>query len=76
MSDIENPSAFPKGGDYRLGHNGMTLRDYFAGQVLSGLPFRQWKVGHGTDGVIEAWATCAYAVADAMLAERAKKEGK
>ena len=47
-------------------HDGMTLRDYFAGQVIAML------IIHGTNGTIEHEAKVAYEVADAMLVERAK----
>jgi hypothetical protein len=45
--------------------NGMTLRDYFAGQALAGIYYR----GSYTDKVA---AAIAYEAADAMLKERAK----
>jgi hypothetical protein len=44
---------------------GMSLRDWFAGQVISG------NFGHLPMGPIEK-AKVAYAMADAMIAERAK----
>jgi len=55
--------AFPLNGDYGA-QNGMTLRDYFAGQVIS----------QAFDTLLsdEDVAKYAYAVADAMLAERDK----
>jgi hypothetical protein len=47
---------------------GMTLRDYFAGQVIT-------CAGNlSTDEFIKAWARVAYAVADAML--QAREEAK
>ncbi len=47
---------------------GMTLRDWFAGQALHGLPMRG---GSAEDGW--GWAAArAYAIADAMLLERDK----
>ena len=64
MSD--NPQAFPRtyGGGSR---DGMTLRDYFAGQALAGY-FAHPTTPHqnATDG-----AAYCYAMADAMLAARA-----
>lgn len=51
--------------------SGMTLRDWFAAAALTGMagnsgaPWMQWK----------DMATGAYAAADAMLAERAKRRG-
>ena len=47
--------------------DGMTLRDYFAGQVLNGL-----FAGNNTGGPIDALAERAYIYADAMLEERDK----
>lgn len=55
-------------------HDGMSLRDWFAGQALVGihasLQASNWPQ--------EAWhrdaATCAYMAADAMLAEREKRD--
>ncbi len=46
---------------------GMTLRDWFAGQALTGM-----LANDGGNGGLEErqWAEAAYAQADAMLAER------
>lgn len=49
--------------------SGMTLRDWFAGQALITLS-EQVLVG---DESPESLAKCAYALADAMLAERSKQ---
>ncbi len=46
---------------------GMTLRDYFAGQALAGLAVMPEGMG------ISTLANVSYKIADAMLAERAKK---
>lgn len=48
---------------------GMTLRDYFAGQWLAGY-IANPGIGYGTR---EDEATAAYAMADAMLKERNKR---
>jgi len=61
----DNPRAFPNTYDA-----GMTLRDYFAGQALAGscasaIPGRPTYTA-------EQLAAGCYALADAMLAERAK----
>jgi hypothetical protein len=55
--------AFPR--ESSIGHFGMTLRDYFAGQALLGL-----ISFYGNDG--KSIGSVAYALADAMLEERAK----
>ena len=47
---------------------GMSLRDWFAGQALPGL------IGLDSDADDKGIAHDAYLYADAMLAERAKKE--
>lgn len=71
----ENPYAFPMA--HAVAHNGqygMTLRDWFAGQVVTMPTPTFWK-GEGSGGLRstpEAMAERAYAVADAMLAERSK----
>lgn len=65
----ENPNAFPGPPNH-----GMTLRDYFAGQVIAGLaaPVAVQgylrKVGVKSEDV----AASAYRLADAMLKERSK----
>jgi hypothetical protein len=70
--------AFPHGtpilladGTYRDGRVGMTLRDWFAGQALSGfVAHPSIKLDEEDVGV--ELARAAYAFADAMLAERSK----
>jgi hypothetical protein len=59
--------AFPSGenGIYAM-RSGMTLRDWFAGQVLAGL------LADGDFHSADGAAACAYEYADAMLAERDK----
>lgn len=54
---------------------GMTLRDYFAGQALVGIAFAMGTEARRRyrEGVAEGQETVvAYALADAMLAEREK----
>jgi hypothetical protein len=51
-------------------NDGMSLRDYFAGQTISSIPLRSWEHVGFEEDIIKAWAKCAYAVADAMLAQR------
>jgi hypothetical protein len=61
--------AFPVHGGYK--DPGMDLRDWFAGMALVGLFF------HDDSGIwtYEEHATFAYDHADAMMAEREKKDG-
>lgn len=66
MSDEHNPPAFPVANGRFIHNEGMTLRDYFAGQALIGM-----LAGH------DVWlphtnAKAAYDTADAML--KARKE--
>lgn len=69
MNPTENPPAFPSGlengGTSRV--QGMSLRDWFAGQALSGL------IVTTVSGVkFVDLASDAYNIADAMLTERNK----
>lgn len=50
---------------FKRGNGGMSLRDYFAGQALTGLLADQKR-----DGSLTAYADDAYAFADAMIAAR------
>ena len=56
-------------------NNGMTLRDYFAGQALAGLCVRAADDGQRTEWRFQLIANVALKVADAMLAARERKEG-
>ena len=62
----DNPQAFPTSSIDGFTQDGMTLRDYFAGQALAGLCSRtmdvSWFDQHGAKGV--------YGIADAMLKAR------
>ncbi len=62
----DNPPAFPMAvpTDFQFANDGMTLRDWFAGQALIGLCLSEpWVLS-------EAKAQAAYEVADALLAAR------
>jgi hypothetical protein len=61
-------SNHPDGGRY-LFNQGMTLRDYFAGQALAGLMSDQT-----IKAMPEDFAESAYLAADAMLAAREGKQ--
>lgn len=81
MKDDGGP-AFPRLGDeYSMARDGMTLRDYFAGQALASVALADLgsrlavlRESGSEDGGLTAQqiAECAYLQADAMLAERAK----
>jgi hypothetical protein len=66
-------SAFPHEHQYTRGQQGMSLRDWFAGQALVGL-----LAGRRHDIMLtdENFAYSAYRVAQAMLVERQKYESK
>lgn len=72
-----NPPAFPRE-DYQAddapGQRGMSLRDWFAGQVLPYAASRSYGNDWGQDGKEFAprVARFAYRIADAMLTEREK----
>lgn len=71
-------AAFPRSlaifhDEYSPGQPGMSLRDHFAGLALQALLSREDTGFKPSDAVIgEGFASLAYAVADAMLAERTK----
>lgn len=75
MVKHEDERAFPvtveDGHGESMTNLGMSLRDYFAAKAAVGLMGRSWNNITGTE-LIALWATSAYAMADAMLAERAK----
>lgn len=73
--------AFPAGiaaspmGDIAWSNEGMTLRDWFAGQVIAqiiAMYAADNKTGIGVDHLPRNCAGHAYRIADAMLAERSK----
>lgn len=66
MSNPENPNAFPAPDDGRPSDGyGMSLRDYFAGQVLAAVYKNQMALSSSI-------AAAAYQIADEMLVEREK----
>ena len=81
---MKNEQAFPAVklavGDMVIGSDGMTLRDWFAGQALAGIcanaKFSALRNGEICDPYIgtEQAAEEAYKVSDAILAERERRE--
>lgn len=81
MSDIDDGgAAFPMtqsdgkgGGGYPLPSRGMSLRDWFAGQVLVGiLSNPETNNGIKINGQPQTPQKASYMIADAMIAERNK----
>ena len=67
MADKDFP-AFPRQWD-KDGHNGMTLRDYFASSAMQGeLAAQHPDTGYYEN--VEALAVMSYRIAEAMLKER------
>ena len=60
--------AFPYNPQFNQEHNGMELRDYFAGQVIIG-----FLANPKTDYSSNLIAGLAYAMADEMIKVREKK---
>lgn len=91
----ENPQVFPSlfgqlmpsgAGQIESGQ-GMTLRDYFAGQALAGIlsspgefidfySDRELNPVNGVTGMLDLAAKVSYSYADAMLAAREKTNGQ
>lgn len=73
MANAENPPAFPRPGfeDPAGMQDGMSLRDWFAGQALAGAMACP-TMRSGLTSV--SYATMSYEIADAMLAARSKGE--
>lgn len=78
MSNTHNPPAFPTppvvspdGTEHDNGQEGMSLRDYFAAQALTGLLAAYLETTtFNTSEKCLIMATEAYSVADAMLKAR------
>ena len=71
---MDNPPAFPLVSDI-IGHcEGMTLRDWFAGQALGAIVTAtsngQHQPARDERNLIEGMAHDAYELADALMAER------
>ncbi len=66
--------AFPTAqGNEWADPRGMSLRDYFAGQIIGPLTVSSLGRGSLSDADIEAIARATYKIADAMLAARKAK---
>lgn len=68
----QNPYAFPVTDNTTFLNDGMTLRDYFAGQAIIGI-YSAHKERAAIDEP-EYWAETAYDIADAMLKFREETE--
>lgn len=78
MSARDGGAAFPQSLAQEGPFGGMTLRDWFAGQALAGIIARQTRSEYEGSVNSHDWsceAGDAYALADAMIAERAKENG-
>ena len=70
MSKNEGGQAFPRAGNKTyLPRDGMSLRDWFAGQALAGIMVQEGIMDEARSYVVRE----AYYIADAMLKERAKE---
>lgn len=66
------PFSYEEGGKL-LSCNGMTLRDWFAGQALVGILSGELSIGvMNSDSRAALLSQATYEIADAMLAERSK----
>ena len=74
MKETDEISAFPQPIAIEFDYTkGLTLRDYFAGQVIQGLSSMEDKGSYSTiEDAYKAQAAYAYSLADAMLNERNK----
>lgn len=70
MDKDTNEQAFPSAD--MLNRRGMSLRDWFAGQALTGLLASPRGTPDGSSMTDTGAASAAYLVADAMLKERSK----
>ena len=66
----ENPPAFPVATEHHVHTRGMSLRDWFAGQMMTNLG--QFPVVQCSDEELRRVAEQIYRMADAMLAHRQK----
>jgi len=65
--------AFPRAGDEEhYPTDSMSLRDWFAGQIIAGMAASDCRFFGGAKAEAEQTASRAYLFADAMIAQRAK----
>ena len=79
MSEALNDGgpAFGHGDHVHGGYPGMSLRDWFAGQAISGGAYMLGISGADQESADRrTLVATAYAIADDMLAERSKAEGR
>lgn len=84
MTKPSNPFAFPGGSviysdnEHPPFSDGMTFRDWFAGQALIGLLCNDPHAQEHRNDLMhqEGLAAQAYSIADAMLAEREQSDGQ
>lgn len=72
MTQIDNPRASPLVGQ----HSGMTLRDWFAGKMLSAIVANEQCAPLSSVYNPNLVARLCYETADAMLQQRAKESTK
>lgn len=74
MSEIKSDEpAFPRDHRYE-GHNGLTMRDYFAAKAMQGmLANPQQDYAPLTQSSQDAVVSSAYGIADAMIAARSQQ---
>jgi len=75
IAEIANPPAFPMGNPEQGGHDGMSLRDWFAGQALPAIIAEIYRVA-AIDGPVESGvagpvSAFSYEIADVLLSARA-----
>ena len=69
--------AFPRPeGESETSNDGMTLRDWFAGQAMAKLVELSEGDYRSPDAAVQAVGRAAYMYADAMIAEKRQMEGE
>ncbi len=71
------PDSHHANGQVQYGSNGMTLRDYFAGQAMTAIINDEWRKNCGKEPyqyIARGISSDAYEIADAMILYRSKNE--